>query len=251
MNETIAKIEFKDTYYGTAVTLLFVTTISMAVMFALFAIYCPVWLTVIIFLAVMYGLINISTAFHTVTISNVELNRTIIPTNSKMPFKPKSERHEWNQVKWYKEGKDKGRYSNEFEFLKIGFNNGIVWTITDSKGANKEDFSLFKKAFIQQINLINNQTTDKTILNPNTSINITNKTAIKRKASFYESIWAKIYVILLCLIIAAYVTFLIFNPKYIKDSIVFKLFVVIIPGFIYMFYRTFKEKHHEQTEENN
>ena len=128
--------------------------------------------------------------------------------------------------------------------------NGIVWTITDSKGANKVAFEEFKTEFINQINKFNHHLSDETI-KPNDSLiskktNTTSTTSkIEKRPSFYETIWAQLFTILLGILIALIVTFLIFNPSYIKFSTVFRLSAILIPGFVYMYYRVFKNKNHE------
>jgi hypothetical protein len=64
---------------------------------------------------------------------------------------------------------------------------------------------------------------------------------IQQRKTFYETIWAKAFTILLGFFIVG-ILFLMVTTSYVSATSMFKLFVILIPGFIYMWYRVFREK---------
>jgi hypothetical protein len=157
---------------------------------------------------------------------------------------PKQDFFKWSQIQWFKEGTDRGRYSAEYRFLTVHFKNGTEWMITDNNGVRKADFEVFLDTFKKLVAEYNALAAASPAASASSADQQTSTKApelIRQRKTFYETIWAKAFTVLLGFFIAG-IIFLMFTTSYVGATSMFKLFVVLIPGFIYMWYRVFREK---------
>ena len=123
--------------------------------------------------------------------------------------------------------------------MEIKFRNGDEWKVTDMYGEGKKDFTLFQQYFIENVEAFNSehkiQPPSSAVKKMGTSIP-DEGLFIKRRKTFYETIWGKIVTVLLGIFI---LFIFLFARQYMNGFSVFKLYFVLIPGFAYMAYRSF------------
>jgi len=223
---------------GSVASVAIAVSISLSVMYIGIFAGIPVTVNVILFVGSLILLLRFLTTFATFTISENKLLRTL-NTTTFLTKKRKEEHYEWKDVKAYKYGTDKGRYRGEFQFLEIQFRNGDVWKITDMYGEGKKEFTLFLNYYldcVRQFNSEHKAQPSAATIQSDTSPVKEAELFIKRKKTFYESIWGKVFTVLLGVFI---LLIILFAGPYMSGFSVFKLYVVLIPGFLYMAYRTF------------
>jgi hypothetical protein len=220
---------------GNAASIAIVVTLSLSVMYIGIFTGIPVTVNIILFVGSMFLLLRFLTTYATFTISENKLLRTLNTTN----FLTKNATYKeyyWRDVKAYKNGTDKGRYRGEFQFLEIKFRNGDEWKITDMYGEGKSDFNMFQQYFIENVEVFNSEHKIQPSV-PSIKTNVPDEGLfIKRRKTFYETIWGKIVTVLLGIFI---LFIFLFARPYMNGFSVFKLYFVLIPGFAYMAYRTF------------
>ncbi|MBK6275335.1 MAG: hypothetical protein IPF58_11890 [Saprospirales bacterium] len=219
-------------------------SLSIALSIALGTMYTSVFIGLhpIVSTVLMVGLLILVLYFlsceATFTIRENKLERLLLSSN--FLFKNKVERTQnFSDIISYKNGTDKGKYRGEFQYLEIKFRNSEVWKISDMYGERKEGYDNFLRHFLSQVNNYN-QLQSSTELTTSTIQTSTNKLQqIKREKTFYESNFGKIYTIALGIFI---VLLLVYGKEFMNGSATYKLNAVLIPGFAYLFYRTFLSK---------
>ncbi len=217
------------------------TGIGVPVMFATMFIH-PV-VAMIAMVGVMYAAMLFMTGSTVFTMDSKGIHRTISTSLKWGKKEPKTETQTWDHLKWFKEGKDRGKYSAEFHFLRLHFKNGAEWMITDNDGERLGAFLVFLANF-KQIVAEHNQH----IVPANSSVGTAASVAhrpeekiIEQRKTFYETVWAKIFTIFLGAVIVVFL-FLWATTPYVNSIAAFRLFFVLIPGFVYMWYRVFGKK---------
>jgi hypothetical protein len=172
------------------------------------------------------------------------MERTIRTSLNWGKQEPKGELRAWDHIKWFKEGRDRGKYSTqEYRFLRVHFKQGAEWMITDNNGEHLAEFEAFLAAFKEYVEAYNSQVaplqqahtaTDQQTPTPEIK-------TIEQRKTFYETIGAKIFTIILGVLIAIFL-YLWATTSYVSNISAFRLFVVLIPGFIYVWYRVFAKK---------
>ncbi len=208
--------------------------ISLGILFIGISAHIPVWLLVLGIVGLMFYIVTIISCVATFTLTASTLQRNL-ENPGFLLRKNAFLLHHWNDVKGYKNGTDRGRYRGEYEYLEIKFKNGEVWVLNDMDGAKKAEFKLFLSYFIAQVENYNQsiQPAKEDTKMPASA------TPIKRKKTIYETLWGKLFTLLLGLFILAVIGF---GLPYMGSTSFFKLTVVIIPGFMYMAYRVFIKK---------
>lgn len=212
------------------------------------------WIVVmIIFLGIIVFMILALSVHVVYQTDGQQIVKTAVPVIKGIPFIgiPPVERKNINQIKSFLEGKDLNRSYETYEYLKLWFDDATTWKIV-SKRETADDFSRFKVIVVSKIGEINSNITPREMpieANPQSKTSgkyldfrSEHKPLIKRKISFYESIWGKIVAVAFLFITILFVIFYVYNPKYLKETHLFKLLVVIIPGTVYLLYRTFLSK---------
>lgn len=158
----------------------------------------------------------------------------------------------WDEVKSYKTGSDMKRSLEEYEFLEINLPHNETWQINNA--SNKGIFNLFKYEFLNTIEQLNLQN-DKQIVHHSkrnvplavNSIDREKKSShtqptIERKRTFYESPWAKAFLWFMGIIIVLFIMIFLMYPQYANGLRIFQLLFIIIPGWVYIYYRLYFKK---------
>lgn len=182
--------------------------------------------------------------------------------------KPKERFFEWGDIKSYRHDEDFKRSLESYEFIKLYLKKspGQVW-ITNEK--NKEGFESFRDAFLS---IVDNETSLQLIQRNNSSTSSTTepekeflkhdatiaqssaresqslhekkqkeKTVhIKKKRSFYKSIFAKLLTIFFLVLIVGFISYGVVNGMRVGNW--FRVLLILLPGTAYMFYRSFVKK---------
>lgn len=236
-------IEFKCKIlpYGNFASLVFGLNIAMVILFVGIYIGLPTIVNVILLIGVLFFIFSFISNDATFTLSQFSLTKTLEDKNFLFKNKPKISFF-WSDVKSYKQGTDRGKYRGEIAYLEIKFLTGEVWKVTDMYGERKAEFDEYQTYFLEAVNKINqsnstNRTPEST--QPKISIITSNDVLIKREKTFYETIFGKLFTILLGITIVAIFSF----SLSLNRTSWFKLDAVLIPGFVYMVYRTFIKKY--------
>ena len=220
------------------------TAIAMPVLFITVFIH-PI-VAAISMVAVMYVAILMMTGAAIFSLNSTGIQRTISTTLKLWKSKePKTESQRWDHLKWYKEGTDRGKFSGEYRFLTLHFKNGTEWMITDNNGERFEEFKTFLLSFELLVAEHNRHISPAVAANSNigtvNSQGIRDEKIIEQRKTIYETIWGKIFTIILELVIVFFIYLKITTP-YVNNIATFRLTVILIPGFIYMWYRVFMQK---------
>lgn len=229
---------------GNLASLAIAVNFSMILMFIGIFSNLPVWLIVFVLVSSMFLLLNYLTSMAMFSISDNYLSREIL--SDRFIFKKmQHKKHIWNNILSYKNGTNTGGYRGEYQFLEIKFKHGEVWYITDMYGEKEQDFMIYINAFLKMVDSYNNKTPEAIPSQPSaTTINTEHlkenkNNIITREKTFYETIYAKLFTIA----IGIFLVFVLLNFRaYLNGGSIFKIVVVIIPGFIYMAYRSFIKK---------
>lgn len=236
----------KASVYPPGMTLAILTGVGLSLMFALMFIHPLV--AVIAMVGSMYAMMGFITgpSLFTIDVNGItrELNTTL---GMRKDRKPRIEHFGWDQLQWFKEGRDKGRFSAEYQYVTVHFKNGVEWMITDNNGVRQAEFAAFRDRFLQLVNDYNQRVAPAPApteaVQPVVPDTATTRAAapIQQRRTFYETIWAKLFTIALGAVIVFFI-FLLVTTNYVGPTGVFKIFVILIPGFFYMWYRVFREK---------
>lgn len=237
------EIEFKCKIlpYGVYTSLIFGLNIAMVILFIGIYIGLPTIVNTVLLVGAMFLIFMFISNDATFTLSQSGLTKTLEEKNFLFKNKPQVA-FLWNDIKSYKQGTDNGKYRGEIKYLEIKFNNGDVWKITDMYGERQEGFDAYVSFFLASVDKINlgissNYSTQNRSQKSNQ--NISSGLFIERKKTFYETIYAKIFTLLLGILIAFILTF----KSSLNITSWIKLSVVLIPGFAYMAHRTFIKKY--------
>jgi hypothetical protein len=240
-SSSITPVEYscKILPFGNWASIAIATNISLGILFIGIFAKLPVWLLVLFIVGLMYYIVTLISCIATFRLSESTLQRTL--ENPGFLLKKHAfMSHRWSDVKGYKNGTDRGRYRGEYEYLEVKFKNGDEWVLNDMYGAKKDEFGSFLTCFLSQVEDYNQSlpTTAPATTYANTNP-VADLTPIVRKKTIYESIWGKLFTVLLGIFILAAIGF---GLPYMGATSFFKLGVVIIPGFLYMAYRVFIRK---------
>lgn len=234
------------------------TLFSMAFMFLFIWLGLPIWLTVGLFVAIIYFAIYSFVYTAQYWIYNDRLEESLTPKLSFMPFiKAKQNTYAWTDLETYLQDATLTRYYGERAYLKLYFKNPKrqVHINAGNEVFEKENFAQFAAAFNALID--NEQPIHPTIKEAETIARqeIEKEAAIpapikpihaKAKKSFYDTIWGKLLAILFLLLTATLISIYYFPSSFggleLKGTAGWRLWVIIVPGTIYMMNRAFFSK---------
>lgn len=211
--------------------------VMMATLFACIYVGMPIWITVVVVLGIVYALIKACIYRATITIDEHIITISLVPYMRYSLLKPQNYTYQWSDIKWYKLDKDWSRYGGEIEVLKIKFKDRMsVKITTNSHAETVGDFSDFKNIFIKitakEVYAVSQDISKSLPVNHELY-----KTMVKRKPGFYSTPIAKVISIFF-LFVSIILAYLLFTMQHSMTSII-KYLVVILPGTIYMLYRSF------------
>lgn len=139
----------------------------------------------------------------------------------------------WANIKDYQIGSDLNRGFREYNYLKLRSVNPSMRIKISDTASNMNSFLTFREQFeslVQNHNSANGaQFSDKPL------------TPIKRKKDFYQTTSAKLITAFFVAMSLAFIWYAI-RADSIRTSNLFRIFVVIVPGTIYLSYRVFYRK---------
>ena len=139
----------------------------------------------------------------------------------------------------FKRDRDFSRSMKETEFLKISLRDA-PFTILITDQVNAEGFTRFADAFVAQVENLNRKRTVP-LLPPSVGTTpVKSPPLIRRKKSFYETVFAKLLTILFLFSSVALVL-AVFSGEA-RWTYVIKLGIVILPGTAYLVWRVFIKK---------
>lgn len=237
------EIEFKCKIlpYGVYTSLIFGLNIAMVILFIGIYIGLPTIVNTVLLVGTMFLIFMFISNDATFTLSQSGLTKTLEEKNFLFKNKPQVA-FLWNDIKSYKQGVDNGKYRGEIKYLEIKFNNGDVWKITDMYGERQEGFDAYVSFFLTSVDKINlgiSSNYNAQNISQESNQNLSSGLFIERKKTFYETIYAKIFTLLLGILIAVILSF----KSYLDITSWIKLSVVLIPGFAYMVHRSFIKKY--------
>lgn len=223
--------------------LIVVTSISLGIMFLLVMMGLPSLLVIGLFigsLVLSIGLIAGDTKY---TINKDGIHRKVHTMLSNFTGLSREQFFSWNDIEWYKTGNDLNRTMKEYNYLTIKFKGiGNQWKISDSAG-EENSFKLFSNAFVKLAEAYNESGQTISARTSKSNEPKLENRLIKRRKSFYETFFARIFTMGITLFLACLFGFFILHPEYLHGGTVWKIMVIIIPGFSYLLYRTFLKKH--------
>jgi hypothetical protein len=202
-----------------------VTSFGMGLMFLMIYLGFPAWITVFIFLGVIYVLMDASLFKATYTLDENGIQEELAP--SKNLFKALQTRRrifKWSDIKSYLLDEDLTRYHGPQKFLKIKFHN-TRYQFHISEGYQptaKQEFENFSKVFLNQVSELQKKSS-----------------SIKTEVGFYKKPIAKILAVFFLLAAISLTVLGFVMPLGITGA--FRLGVIIIPGTLYMVNRVFKK----------
>lgn len=237
MNDFTVKYQCKILPFGTAATIAIAVAISINVTLICTYIGLHPLVSTAIMIALMFVAIIFLSSEAVFTINGHSIERVLLSSN--FLFKNKIQRHyDWNEVKSFKSGSDLSRFRGEFQFLQVKFRNGEEWKLTDMYRERKEAYDAFLKIFLTQVNEHNSLLQNAEATVPETQSFTQPLYEIKREKTFYQSISGKLFTMVIGVFI---ILIIVYGKGYMTASAVLKLNVVLIPGFLYLVYKTFIE----------
>ena len=232
-NKIIVEHTCKITPLGLMPTISIAISVSMPVMYFLISINANGIITTLLYVGLLAAIIYILIAEATFRISAQGIERSIHTKRFNLNS-IKETFYAWSDLKSYKNGTERGKYRGEYQYLELNFKDGASWKITDEYGDKSSSYQLFLNVFLAQVNAHNEQAQNRYNLSvPSFSNPIT---PIERKKTFYEGILGKFFTLIIGFFI---VGIFIYGSSYIKGTVFFKLYFVLILVFLYLFYRTF------------
>jgi hypothetical protein len=212
------------------------------------------WLpTLVLFLGIIVFFVVILSVRVKYEVNGMVITKEAAPLIRNIPFMdvPPVEVKNINEIKFYQEGRDLNRSYETYEYLIVGFNDGVKWKIV-SKKETIEEFNPLKVYIIGKIEEINRgtsahpvQTEAPQIPSPVFRPPVLERSKpappplIKRKKGFYESVWGKIVSVFFLIFTALLIIFYFFFPGYLKVTHLYRLAFILVPGTFYLVYRTF------------
>ena len=212
------------------------------------------WLpTLILFLGIIVFFVVIFSVRVKYEVNGLVITKEAVPLIRNIPFvdAPPVEVKNINEVKFYQEGSDLNRSYETYEYLIIVFNDGVRWKIV-SKKETMVEFNPLKAYIIGKIEEVNRNAStqpvqSETVQRPDPGFfkqtMVENRPLstpkIKRRKGFYESVWGKIVSVFFLIFTGVLIVFYFYNPGFFKVTHLYRLAFILVPGTIYLLYRTF------------
>lgn len=215
--------------------------VGFGVMFLMFMLGFGQWPVTIGFMgsmALVAALLGGETIY---TISEKGISRNVKPLLLKKIGITREQSYVWSDIDWYKSGTDMNREMREFRYLTIKFkSSGTKWKISD-KNKNDTAFETFHNAFIKIVEAYD-QSVETVGARMAAEGKVFEKTGIKKKKTFYETVWAKGFTSLITILLLSLIAFYYLNSEFMSPSNLIRLLVVVVPGWVYLIIRVFIRK---------
>jgi hypothetical protein len=213
--------------------------LSMSILFFTMGIGMPIFISTIVFVGVMFGIIYLLSGKINFSLGSDGIRQEVTPNWKKI--KKVDRFFTWDDIRAYERGKDWNRSKQEFRYLYIDVNKDPgQLRISDDKG-DKEKFAILADAFEQLVTEVNHIESPNRVSQPKTKdYSESTKQVIKHKRDFYQRPIAKYLTIFFIIITLFFISF--GFGKGMRGVNWFRLLIIIIPGTIYMVYRVFYKK---------
>lgn len=213
------------------------TAVGMCAMFFGIMVGAPIWLSMILLLAgilLIFGFQSGKAEYHLYTDRIERVVHPAIPyarvRRLTVPF---------SRIRSYRRMKDLSRSGNEVEQLKLQLrmSPGTIWL---SDQVFPDQFTLFSDQFEEAVEAYNNRVSQQKKADrskPLEPVSYNKEMPIKKKRDWYKSIAAKLIGVFFLFFTLA--VFIIHLRGGLSTSGMWRLFAVLIPGTIYMLYRSF------------
>jgi len=223
----------------------------------------PWFLTLVLLLGIIVFFVLAFSVRVKYEINGSVITKEAVPLINNFPFMnaPPVEVKNMSQIKFYQEGRDLNRSYETYEYLIVGFNDGVKWKIVTKKETLPE-FNPLKTAIIGKIEEINRDSSTKPVQSTVTQMQApvfrqpvyeqskqVIPPKIKRRKGFYESVWGKLVSVFFLIFTTLLIVFYFYNPEYLRATHLYRLFIILIPGTFYLLYRTFFSEKHRDSEE--
>lgn len=222
--------------------LIMVLSLSMSMMFLFVMLGLPIMLTTVLFIGSIVLFIALLAGNTEYTITKEGISRKVSTMLSNITGLTREQSFKWDEIEWYETGSDLNRSMREYNYLTIKFKGiGNQWKISDSAGG-RDAFIIFGDAFVKLAEAFNDKEQPIGARVSNREEPRLERKAIKRKKSFYETIFAKVFTVATTIFLACLIAFYFFNPQYLKGTHVSRISLILLPGLSYLLYRTFIKK---------
>lgn len=210
-------------------------------------------LTLILFIGVIVFFVVIFSVRVKYEVNGMVITKEAVPLIRNFPFMgvPPVEVKDISRIKFYKVGQDLNRSYETYEYLIVAFDDGVKWKIV-SKRETMEEFIPLKEYIIARIEEVNRSSTGpgvqtETMRTPEQGFRQEASERkkplappkIERRKGFYESVWGKVAAVFFLIFTVLLLLLNFYYPQYFKETHLFRLEFIIIPGTLYLLYRTF------------
>ena len=215
------------------------TSVGFAVMFVMIMLHLPQLVISLGLVAGIFITLVLIGGNTTYLLTNKGVERVVKPIALRSFGISHKQFFSLDKIKWYSTGSDMNRSYKEYDYLIIKFSGaGQKWKITGPMDEDS-DFKTFLETFIkisEAYNLSMQPISGRMASKPEVR---THHSSIKRKKAFYETMFAKAFTLFLLVLLAAVLVFYFYNPHYLKLANIWRIMAIIVPGTLYMVYRTF------------
>lgn len=201
----------------------------------------PVWIGVIGMVAGVYFLIKCVLYRCTYTIDESGIQAQFSPYQKLTVLKTKQFTYPWSDIEWYMADSDMSRGLQEIQYLKIRFSDGVTLKITNNSNSEAiGSFNDFKAFFLEKVANTKHHLIAKVNSDNKPLQDIEVLQSIPEKKSLYRRPLGKILSLLFFICCLAIPYFLLkFDGSFTNWL---KYAALILPGTIYMLYRSFRKK---------
>jgi len=216
--------------------ILIVVVLSMFVMSAFMMFGSPIWLNAIALMATMYLLIRMRSGNSSYSVFEWGFTQSIKPFLQTRKAFVRS--FTWEEVESYKVGIDMDRQHKEYNYLHLDVTKAPKSIRINDQNADMATFLSFRNVFVDQIESYNSSA-DNTLFKARDGAHPIHH--VKAKQDFYKSIWAKLLTIVF-VVFSVLAIIYVSKTSDVRATNLYRIFIVVIPGTIYMFYRVFLRK---------
>lgn len=244
---------YSTTGFVTGSSILWILVISQAALFIMvpvFALGLHPFISVAMFIAVIYGGFQLVTGKVVYTVTAEGLTKDVTPNLLKNFWnKQRFQFYSWDQINSFRSGTDTDRSLEQFDYLTIRTRKGKL-EINTKKG-DRNNFREFETVFRQYAGAVNagvlrTETTSSEIPAGQAPTTATAETGagrhtIREKPDFYKTPFAKVLTVCFILMfIGIFALMIVLENTRLAN--IFRLTFIILPGVLYMTWRAFLKK---------
>ncbi len=235
-DEALAEFSGKSFINGGLVSnILTVTVISLFVMSVFIMLKAPIWLSMIALLGAMYYLIKRRSGTAKYQVHSWGFSQSLHPNIKGSKVINRS--FTWHDVHSFKQVTDMDRQRREYNYLKLEVNKTPKSFLIHDQDGDMAAFLSFRDTFVAQLDLYNSGFSSDHI----PQIGEHTGHQVLEKPDFYKTVWAKlitVFFVLFSILAVVYVG----SVENVRHTNLYRIFIVVVPGTIYMVWRVFIKK---------